>query len=136
MQSVVTGSAAYQSWADKLTVLEHFNGRTFNPVPSGAATVTVNLWTATQALLQQSYDQLKASVYQSLALQTRLKPYLDAITLDASETGVSLDFAAMDGALDARISADAATGVADWIEMVRFEGAQLKDCLLYTSRCV
>lgn len=127
VQGVVTSSAAYQSWADKLTILEHFNGRTFNLVPSGTAAVTVNLWTATQALRQQSYDQLKASVYEGLALQTRLKPYLDAIMLDVSETGVRLDFAAMDAALDARTSADAATGVTDWIEMVRFVGPQFKD---------
>lgn len=37
---------------------------------------------------------LKGSVYQSLALQTRLKPYLDQIGLNVTETGVALDFGA------------------------------------------
>ncbi len=35
-------------------------------------------------LLQRSYDVLKQSVYDALALQTRLKDYLDAVTADDS----------------------------------------------------
>ena len=73
-RAVTTGSAT-QEWNEKLTILERFNGRTFNPVPSGSRAITVNLWTVKQNLLQQSYEVLKGSVYQSLALQTRLKPY-------------------------------------------------------------
>lgn len=37
---------------------------------SGA--VTVNLWTTTQDLLEESYQALKGSVYQSLVLQTAM----------------------------------------------------------------
>ncbi|WGS87960.1 hypothetical protein [Methylomonas sp. UP202] len=37
IQNVATGSAAYNAWADKLTLLEHFNGRTFNTVSAGIA---------------------------------------------------------------------------------------------------
>ncbi|ANE57982.1 hypothetical protein AYM39_22120 (plasmid) [Methylomonas sp. DH-1] len=35
IQNIAAGSAAYNAWADKLTILEHFNGRTFNAVPAG-----------------------------------------------------------------------------------------------------
>ncbi|OAI12769.1 MULTISPECIES: hypothetical protein [Methylomonas] len=37
IQNVATGSAAYNAWADKLTILEHFNGRTLNAVPADIA---------------------------------------------------------------------------------------------------
>ena len=43
-------------------------------------------------LLEQSYAQLKESVYDGLVMQTRLKPYLDAVTLSIDESGVRLDY--------------------------------------------
>ena len=122
---------AYQAWQDKLTILEHFNGRTFNPVPSGNGAVTVNLWTTTQDLLQQSYEALKGSVYQSyealkgsvyqsLALQTRLKGYLDQISLNVTENGVALDFSGLEAAMDARHTADAGNALVDRVELVKY----------------
>jgi hypothetical protein len=127
IQNTVTGSGAYQSWADRLTILEHFNGRTFNPVPSGSTAATVNLWTTTQALLQQSYDQLKTSVYQSLALQTRLKPYLDEIALTVSETGVKLDFSVLRADFDGKFATDQAGALADLVDFSLGTRQMLKD---------
>jgi hypothetical protein len=40
MQGVATGSQAYLDWQTRLSVLERFNGRTFNPVPSDPNTGT------------------------------------------------------------------------------------------------
>lgn len=34
MQGVATGSTVYNAWADKLTLLEYFNGYAFNTVPA------------------------------------------------------------------------------------------------------
>jgi hypothetical protein len=43
--------------------------------------------------LHASYDQLRESVYSALALQTRLKPYLDAIQITLNANGeVAFDF--------------------------------------------
>ncbi len=67
------GTPAYQAWAQKLTIMEHFNGRTYQPVPDGTDPVTMTLWHSPHDGLQLSYDALKTSVYQSLALQTRSK---------------------------------------------------------------
>jgi Ca2+-binding RTX toxin-like protein len=47
-------------------------------------------------LLEQSYTALLDSVYDGLLLQTRLKPYLDAITLDIGEDGLSFDTSGME----------------------------------------
>jgi len=37
MQNIATGSAPYNAVVNELTILEHFNGRTFNAVPTGTA---------------------------------------------------------------------------------------------------
>ncbi|MBK8570451.1 MAG: hypothetical protein IPN81_11155 [Nitrosomonadales bacterium] len=86
IQGTTSGTAEYQAWADKLTILEHFNGRTFNTVPAGTAPVTVTLLSGAQPLLQQSYDAIKDSVYGALVVQAQLKPYLDVITLNVTAT--------------------------------------------------
>ena len=58
----------------------------------GQRYVFVPLNSAQVSLLEQSYAQLKQSVYDGLVMQTRLKPYLDAITLNIDEKGVRLDY--------------------------------------------
>ncbi|ANE57980.1 hypothetical protein AYM39_22110 (plasmid) [Methylomonas sp. DH-1] len=127
IQNVAAGSAAYNAWADKLTILEHFNGRTFNTVPAGTTAATINLWSVTQDLLQSSYDSLKTSVYQSLVLQTRVQPLLDLITLKVDSDGVSLDFTALSAELDRRTVADPANGAADLAEFTILTQDKLKD---------
>ncbi len=62
------------------------------------AFVTLNAGQVT--LLEQSYAQLKDSVYGGLVLQTRLKPYMDAINLTIDENGIALDFSGMEAAND------------------------------------
>ncbi len=107
---------AYQAWAHKLTIMERFNGRTYAQVPDGTDPVTITLWHSPRDLLQLSYDALRISVYQSLALQTRLKPYLDAIDLNISDTGIHLDFTQVKADFVAKIDADPANGIADLME--------------------
>ncbi|MCQ8131085.1 hypothetical protein NP596_21700, partial [Methylomonas sp. WSC-6] len=125
MQNLAAGSAAYNALADKLTILERFNGRTFTAVPDGTAAATVNLWTTSQDLLQRSYDSLKESVYQSLAIQTRLKPLLDLVGLSVAAEGIQLDFTELNQELDARIAADEINGFADLVELAVATNATL-----------
>ncbi|MBK8570449.1 MAG: calcium-binding protein [Nitrosomonadales bacterium] len=125
VQGTTAGSAAYLAWQDKLTILEHFNGRTFNTVPTGTAPVTVTLLTGAQPLLQQSYDAIKESVYGALVVQAQLKPYLDQIQLSVDATGVNLDLTAVTGSLQSKISTDVVGGMGDLIDMVRYAGTML-----------
>ena len=119
---VTTGSAAYQAWADKLSILEHFNGRTFNAVPTGTAPVSVTLLSGAQSLMQQSYDAIKESVYQALSMQTWMKPLLDRVQLNVTQTGVSLDYAALQTEFDTRIAAAAGAGLIDLVDFNRAAG--------------
>ncbi|WP_165676098.1 calcium-binding protein, partial [Metapseudomonas otitidis] len=44
------------------------------------------------SLLNQAYESLKLSIYNGLLLQTRLKPYIDAIELKLTSSGIELDY--------------------------------------------
>ena len=121
---VQPGSDAYNSWADMLTIMEHFNGRTYQPVPSGTDPVNLTLWHSARDLLEQSYQALCDSVYENLALQTRLQPYLAAVGVTIADDGsTSLDFSGVTAALSAAVQANPAQGLMDWLELTKFEGS-------------
>ena len=126
-EGVTAGSAAYNAWLDQLSILERFNGRTFRVVPTGTDPVTVSFSSGQMTLLDQSYSALKESAYSALFLQTRGKPYLDAIGLNTDTAGnVTLDFFAMETLLNTRVSTDTASGLTDIADLARAANADLK----------
>ncbi|MDD3761569.1 MAG: calcium-binding protein [Acidithiobacillus sp.] len=142
-------------WSRKLHVLEAFNGQYFFNLPEqksqtdganwglsisagsgggsgGAAmalaalpTLLVNYSQPQLDLLQQAYDSLKESVYASLVLQTRLKPYLDAIELVIDEQGLRLDATGLNQTLAAKKAADPENYLADLLDLDRYAGGFL-----------
>jgi len=70
--------------------------------------------------LEQSYDSLKASVYDSLVLQTRLKPYIDSIELTIDENGLGLDISGVIQMLNSRAEADVKNAILDWDDIVYY----------------
>ena len=127
MQWAAAGSSDYLAWADKLSVLEKFNGRTLRQVPTGTGAVTVDIFGGTRDLLQQSYNALKSSVYESLELQTRLKPLLDEIQVAETEAGVSLDFSALNSDFASRIAANRDSGLRDLVDFTLATKELLKE---------
>ncbi|WP_162573208.1 calcium-binding protein [Variovorax sp. PBL-H6] len=122
-------------------VLEVFNGERFYSTGANGITMTAGTTrtTTTDAatnvtragygiappaaqltLLQQSYDALKESIYGALVLQTRLKPYLDAIELTIDENGIRFDTTALAGLLDQRKAAGDREAIIDLVELNRF----------------
>ncbi|RSZ31622.1 calcium-binding protein, partial [Variovorax beijingensis] len=126
-------------------VLEAFNGERFYEKPSttqaaqavagftsststttsGGVTLVrpaylINPPAAQLALLQQSYENLKESIYGGLVLQTRLKPYLDAIDLTIDESGVGFDLTALTAKLDALKVSDERAALIDLVELNRY----------------
>ena len=115
--------AQVDQFSQMMDILERFNGQTFLnfptdgsihmgngtlvqtqikslvPTPGGANTTfsfALPTLTATHVqLLQDSYDALKQSAYDGLVMSTRLKGYLDAVSLVIDENGIQLDFSAM-----------------------------------------
>jgi len=142
-------------WTRKLHILEAFNGQYFFNLPeqksqtdganwglsisagsgggsgSGAVAIEalpilhVNFSQAQLDLLQQAYDGLKESVYASLVLQTRLKPYLDQIELVIDEQGLRLDATQLNQMLADRRAADPENYLADLLDLDRYAGGFL-----------
>jgi Ca2+-binding RTX toxin-like protein len=68
-------------------------------------------------LLEQAYDALKESVYKSLALQTRLRPYLDSVELVIDDNGIHFDTTQLGAMLDAKRGADERNALIDLVEL-------------------
>ncbi|MEJ8836100.1 calcium-binding protein [Ramlibacter sp. AN1133] len=136
----------------RLNVLEVFNGGKFvqlipPPPPStpvgsssggggetsgtvaGATYVDATLSSTQIGLLNASYDALRTSVYESLVLQTRLRPYLDEIELVIDEDGIRLDTAAMTAMLDAHKFVDERNAFIDLVELNKYA----RDALMATG---
>ncbi|MFE8070034.1 hypothetical protein QQM79_03155 [Marinobacteraceae bacterium S3BR75-40.1] len=87
----------------------------------GDVVVTNELFSFQQGqidLIDQAYEQLKDSIYQGLLTQTRLKPYLDGISLQIDEQGeIELNYADMEALLTDRIAQDPYAGLIDYQEL-------------------
>lgn len=83
-------------------------------------TLKLNFSTAQLDLLQQAYDSLKESVYASLVMQTRLKPYLDQIELVIDNDGIRLDAAALNQKLAEKKATDPENYLADLLDLDRY----------------
>jgi len=94
-----------------------------NGAGGGLYPVFVRLFNYQLDLLEQSYAELVKSVYDGLLLQTRLSSYTDAIDLVIDETGIRLDFTAMDQMLQTRYQANARQGIEDIVDLARSNGA-------------
>lgn len=102
----------------KVIALEQFNGQ------QGLATL-MNRWNVTLPpavtdSLNSAYEALKASVYSALVLQTRLKPYFDAITLVVDDTGIRFDTTALGSKLEANKSTDAKNALIDLVDLNKY----------------
>lgn len=131
-------------WNNKLYVLESFNGQYFFNVPQeksltdganrglsisagggtadGFPTLRVSFSQQQLDFLQQAYDSLKESVYGSLVMQTRLRPYLDAIELVVDDSGIHLDAASLNKLLAEKRAANPEDFLADLLDLDRYAG--------------
>jgi trimeric autotransporter adhesin len=131
--------------SDWVALLETFNGMPFVQVESGGvrtgaggwraatpgitgsvgASLTFNLSSTQIGFLNSAYASLKQSVYDGLLLQTRLKPYLDAVSLTIDDTSIGMDFSQVDAGFQARFVSAPAEAVRDLLDLQRMAGANL-----------
>jgi len=99
----------------KIVALEQFNGT------SGLSQVLTRfsgtLPDQVVTLFESAYTALRESVYQGLVLQTRLKPYFDALTLDIGEQGINFDRSKLIGLLEDKRLAAPNEALADLAEL-------------------
>ncbi|ESK50169.1 hypothetical protein P255_02667 [Acinetobacter brisouii CIP 110357] len=72
----------------KMNILNAFSGENSRVVYAENAVARQNLLNN----ISNTYNNLEESVYKSLLFQTRLKPYIDAIHVKATDSGYSFDF--------------------------------------------
>jgi len=116
--------AATSVWRERIAVLEAFNGQNFVALKSTANT---HVWTGStrQRLLEESWSALEDSVYGALALQTRLKPYLDAVVLMIDGTGVRWDGSSLESLLIERRDVDLQQALFDLADLMVHASASM-----------
>ncbi|MDX1253220.1 MAG: putative Ig domain-containing protein, partial [Gammaproteobacteria bacterium] len=89
--------------------------------------VSITLFQRQIGMIDQAYDNLKDSVYGSLVMQTRLKPYLDQIELVIDDNGLRLDAARLNQMLADKFATDPENALADLLDLDRYASAFLSD---------
>jgi len=90
-----------------------------------AALQTASLGLGNITALENAYSVLREYVYQSLVIQTRLAPYLDAISVIGSAGKLRLDFSGIETYFDAQYSTDPVNAIVDLAELLKFRGPEL-----------
>ncbi|WP_301335870.1 calcium-binding protein, partial [Variovorax paradoxus] len=142
----VAGGMTIDQFRNLIGVLEAFNGERFYEKPSTTQTVqTVAGFTSSTskttsggvtlvrpaylinppagqlALLEQSYERLRESIYGALVMETRLKPYLEAVDLTIDESGaVGFDLTALVAKLDGLKASNERAALVDLVELNRY----------------
>lgn len=107
-------SENYRQVMSDLNVAEAFNGQplsTQDAFDSSGELLGAALWSEQLGSLHLTRQTIEQSVYDGLVLQTRLKPYLDAIALNITESGIGLDYS---GVVERLEGWDAVNGAA-WV---------------------
>ncbi|MGY4830464.1 beta strand repeat-containing protein [Sphaerotilaceae bacterium SBD11-9] len=118
-------------FASHLQSLEVFNGQSARPLMSvsefqtgfvSLTTVSYEVYipSVSRGYFNQSYENLRASVYEGLALQTRLRPYLDAIQFGIDDSGVHFDTAALTSMLDSHRASSERDAVLDLVDLNKY----------------
>jgi VCBS repeat-containing protein len=134
-----------------LGILEKFNGMTFvniepdvvhtganlsiAPADTSTAGATYSLGlgdlfvltlsSAQISFIEQAYAALRQSVYDGLLLQTRLKPYMDAVNLTITEAGIGLDFTGTTTLFQTRYDQAPGEALRDLLDLQRIAGTNL-----------
>ena len=131
MTAVARFAQDHAALSAQIETLERFNGSTILDRMMVAQSVgasprfVVRISAEQQALLGQAYAALHNSVYGALALQTRLKPYVDSTRVEITADGVRFDDTALRALLEGKRATDARQARADLVDLSRYAGAFL-----------
>ncbi|MBI5927483.1 MAG: hypothetical protein HY836_18000, partial [Aquabacterium sp.] len=123
-QKIQTFARANPTLYRKIIALEQFNGQT-------GLTQLISRWgtslpSGVTSSLESAYTALRESTYGALALQTRLKPYFDAVTLTVSDSGVGFDTSGLDNLLATNKATNEHDALLDLIDLKKFANSSTK----------
>lgn len=133
---------AYRDRLRRLETLERFTGQTFVNLDRTASTVVTyvivpgakpgdsatayplraigsSISQTNWDFMKQAYDSLQESAYGAIAVQTRLKPYVDAVAAGTA----TRDFSAVEALLETKRAIDRAGALADIIDLAHYLGS-------------
>ena len=120
----VEGGEGYIATAEKLTVVERFNGTTYQPVPTHTGNVNLTLFHIAMGLLDESYNALKTSVYENLLksyqFESTIKPLLSKIGIVETSGVLNFDFTNVVSELDIKFQNNSKEGIAQLIEFSKY----------------
>ncbi|MCU9951764.1 hypothetical protein OEJ36_30375, partial [Pseudomonas sp. PDM13] len=96
------------------------NGTTTYAIKDGSVVINedrLGLNAGQAGLLNHAYEALKKSIYDGLLLQTRLKPYVEKIGLNITETGVALDCSEVTKLLEQTAAISPFKAISDTLEL-------------------
>lgn len=125
-----------------MTALERFNGQAvleryvhqrsasyYEPSEArwkGYTYYVVEIEAPRVVIFAQAYNALKASVYQSLYLQTAGQELLDQVELRIDENSISVDFSTVNAAFATKAAQDPALATVELAEFLYFAGSSLQ----------
>ena len=128
-------AADFPEMYKRITALERFNGTTilaglirqtsFSNADARDGTYAVVISTAQEALINESWLALKESIYGTIALQTRLKPYINEIGVYFDNEGMQFDMTALTAKLSALHLSEPAAALSDLVDLHRFGNSTL-----------
>ncbi|MFN3914239.1 MAG: hypothetical protein ACK4K3_04875 [Aquabacterium sp.] len=113
-----------QDLFEKVITLERFNGVLGLAPLIGSWGVSLRPQVVER--LEASYEELRYSVFKSLSLQTRLKPYFDAVKLVFEGESVSIDSSGVLAMLNEKRGTDEVSAFLDLIDLARFSESSLR----------
>jgi hypothetical protein len=123
-EGVETGAGVLISAVESLSSTRNHRGASTQSFFGGIKRVYLPLSATQIDFLEQAYTALRQSIYDGLLMQTRLKPYTDALSVTVTdEAGVEIDFSSTDALFEARYQQAPAEAVRDLLDMQRVAGA-------------
>ncbi|MFN7881487.1 MAG: calcium-binding protein, partial [bacterium] len=127
LAGLTTGTPAYDDFIRKLGVVERFMGFTyggangqarFTPLDATSGNLTVSLAAEQISSISLAYDRFKTDIYESLLLETRLKPFYDKIEVSFVAAKPVFSFVKLESAFVQSIQTNAQQGIVDLVEFL------------------
>src|SRR5450830_1649362 len=127
LAGLTAGTPAYDDFVRKLGVVERFMGFTyggangqarFTPLTATSGNVTVALAAEQVTSIALAYDRFKTDIYESLLLETRLKPFFDKIDTTLVADKPVYSFTRLEAAFTQAIQANPQQGMVDLVEFM------------------
>ncbi|WP_320158052.1 calcium-binding protein, partial [Psychrobacter fozii] len=113
---------------EKMDVLKAFSGINSNKVYVGTVGEAIEV----ESNVNEAFTNLTTSIYQSLLFQTRLKPYLDEVSVSIVDFELVYDYSGIISKFDNALEVDTEKAIVDLADFITY-GEDMLDTVLISS---